>query len=105
MNLELQLEDLEDVDGLIFLKNGVKMNHYPSSVKQFEGVEVEYITLPGWKASISDIRNFEDLPQNCRHYILIVEAMLGLPIYWVGVGPSRDAMIFRNDISFLWKNK
>jgi adenylosuccinate synthase len=91
--------------GVSYLKNGVRMEHYPSSVKQFEGIEVEYITLPGWKTSISDIRKFEDLPQNCRHYIQIVEAMLGLPIRWVGVGPSRDAMIFRNDINFLWEAK
>ena len=65
----------------------------------------EYITLPGWKCSIADIRKFEDLPENCRHYVLIVEAMLGLPIRWVGVGPSRDAMITRENINFLWENK
>merc|ERR1712136_701402 len=38
--------------GVSYLKNGEKMDHYPSSVKQFEGIEVEYITLPGWKTSI-----------------------------------------------------
>ena len=47
-----------------YLKNGAKMEHYPSSVKQFEGIEVEYITLPGWKTSISDIKRFEDFPKN-----------------------------------------
>jgi len=98
------LDKLDEIKiGVSYMKNGVKMEHYPSSVKQFEGVEVEYITCPGWKTCIADIRTFEDLPQNCKHYILIVEAMLGLPIRWIGVGPSRDAMILRESFGFLWK--
>jgi len=100
------LDKLDEVKiGVSYHRGGHRLEHYPSSVKQFEGVEVEYITLPGWKCSIADIRKFEDLPENCRHYVLIVEAMLGLPIRWVGVGPSRDAMITRENINFLWENK
>jgi len=88
------LDKLDEIKiGVSYMKNGTKMEHYPSTVKQFEGIQVEYITCPGWKTCIADIRKFDDLPQNCKHYILIVEAMLGLPIKWIGVGPSRDAMI------------
>jgi len=98
------LDKLDEIKiGVSYMKNGVKMEHYPSSVKQFEGIQVEYITCPGWKTCIADIRKFDDLPQNCKHYILIVEAMLGLPIRWIGVGPSRDAMILRDSFGFLWK--
>merc|ERR1712080_249774 len=98
-------DKLEEVKiGVSYLKKGARMEYYPSSVEQFEGVEVEYITLPGWNTSIADVRKFEDLPQNCRHYILIVEAMLGIPIKWVGVGPSRDAIIYKQNTDFLWKH-
>jgi len=98
------LDKLDEIKiGVSYMKNGLKMEHYPSSVKQFEGIQVEYITCPGWKTCIADIRKFDDLPQNCKHYILIVEAMLGLPIRWIGVGPSRDAMILRDSFGFLWK--
>ena len=98
------LDKLEEIKiGVSYMKNGVKLEHYPSSVAQFEGVEVEYITCPGWKTSIAEVRSFEDLPQNCKHYVLIVEAMLGLAIKWIGVGPSRDAVIVRDSSGFLWK--
>ena len=100
------LDKLDEIKiGVSYMKNGVKLEHFPSSVKQFEGVEVEYITCPGWKTSIADVRKFEDLPQNCKHYVLIVEAMLGLPIRWIGVGPSREAIIVRESFGFLWKNE
>jgi len=100
------LDKLDEIKiGVSYMKNGVKLEHFPSSVKQFEGVEVEYITCPGWRTSIADVRQFEDLPQNCKHYVLIVEAMLGLPIRWIGVGPSREAIIVRESFGFLWKNE
>lgn len=98
------LDKMDEIKiGVSYMKDGVRMESYPSSVKQFEGVEVEYITCPGWKTCIADIRRFEDLPQNCQHYILIVESMLGLPVRWIGVGPSRDAMILRESFGFMWK--
>lgn len=58
-------------------------------------VEVAYISLPGWKTSISNIRKYEDLPDNCRAYVETIEERVGVPIEWIGVGPSRDAMIHR----------
>jgi adenylosuccinate synthase len=56
---------------------------------------VEYITMPGWKSSIADIRSFDELPENCRKYVFKIEELLGLPVKWVGVGQARDAMIHR----------
>jgi len=98
------LDKMDEVKiGVSYMKNGLRMESYPSSVKQFERIEVEYITCPGWKTCIADVRRFEDLPLNCQHYILIVESMLGLPIRWIGVGPSRDAIILRESFGFMWK--
>ena len=59
------------------------------------GIEVEYITMPGWKTSISAIRNFEDLPINAQNYVTKIEELLGIPFGWVGVGPERESMILR----------
>ena len=98
------LDKMDEVKiGVSYMKDGLRMESYPSSVKQFERIEVEYITCPGWKTCIADVRRFEDLPLNCQHYILIVESMLGLPIRWIGVGPSRDAIILRESFGFMWK--
>ena len=84
-------------------ENSDNIRHRVWALKKNIILKVDYITCPGWKTCIADIRKFDDLPQNCKHYILIVEAMLGLPIRWIGVGPSRDAMILRDSFGFLWK--
>lgn len=52
-------------------------------------------TLPGWQADIRGIRNYEDLPENCRCYIEFVEKEIGYPITMVSNGPGRDDIIYR----------
>lgn len=52
--------------------------------------------LPGWKEDIRGIKNYEDLPENCRKYIEFVEEKLGYPITLISNGPSRDDIIYRN---------
>jgi adenylosuccinate synthase len=56
-------------------------------------VDVQYVTLPGWKTSIVDARSFDVLPDNCRRYIEFIESFLGVSIEWVGVGPGRESML------------
>ena len=91
------LDDFDEIKiGVNYIKNGVVMDHYPSNIYQYEGVEVEYITMPGWKTSISKVRKFEDLPINAQNYIKKAEELLGVPFRWVGVGPERDSMILRD---------
>ncbi len=52
-------------------------------------------TLPGWKCDIRGIKNYEDLPENCRKYIEFIEEQIGYPITMVSNGPSRDDIIYR----------
>ena len=52
-------------------------------------------TLPGWKCDIRGIKNYEELPENCRNYIEIVEKHIGYPITMVSNGPGRDDIIYR----------
>ena len=53
-------------------------------------------TLPGWKCDIRGIKNYEDLPENCRKYVEFVEEQIGYPITMVSNGPGRNDIIFRN---------
>ena len=54
-----------------------------------------YETLPGWKCSIDGIRNYEELPENCRNYVEFIEKQIGYPITMVSNGPSREDIIYR----------
>ncbi|MBQ9032194.1 MAG: adenylosuccinate synthase [Parasporobacterium sp.] len=54
---------------------------------------IEYV--PGWGTDISGIRTWEELPENARNYVLMVEEAIGCHITYVSVGPERDAYIKR----------
>ncbi len=51
--------------------------------------------LPGWKTEIRGIKNYEELPENCRNYIEFIEGQIGYPITMISNGPSRDDIIYR----------
>lgn len=53
--------------------------------------------LPGWKCDIRGIKNYEDLPENCRKYIEFVEEKIGFPITMVSNGPGREDIIYREN--------
>ncbi len=51
--------------------------------------------LPGWKCDIRGIRNYADLPENCRRYVEFIEERIGYPITMVSNGPGREDIIYR----------
>ena len=51
--------------------------------------------LPGWKCDIRGIKNYEDLPENCRNYVEFIEEQIGYPITMVSNGPGRHDIIHR----------
>ncbi|MBQ5376571.1 MAG: adenylosuccinate synthetase [Lachnospiraceae bacterium] len=54
-----------------------------------------YKVLPGWKCDIRGIRNYEDLPENCKAYIDFIEEQIGYLITMVSNGPAREDIIAR----------
>lgn len=51
--------------------------------------------LDGWKCDVRGIRNYDDLPENCRKYIEFIEEKIGFPITMVSNGPKREDIIYR----------
>ena len=77
-----------DIDGEI-------TTDFPTTVK-LEKAKPVIEKLPGWKCDIRGIKNYEDLPENCRKYIEFVEEHIGFPITMISNGPGRDDIIYRN---------
>ena len=65
------------------------------TTRQLEKAKPVYKTLPGWKSDIRGIKNYEDLPENCRAYIETIEQEIQVPITMVSNGPGRDEIIVR----------
>ncbi|MBR6770982.1 MAG: adenylosuccinate synthase [Lachnospiraceae bacterium] len=75
--------------------DGEIITDFPVTVK-LERAKPILETLPGWKCEIRGIRNFEELPENCRRYVEFVEEKIGYPITIISNGPGREDIIYRN---------
>jgi adenylosuccinate synthase len=74
--------------------NGEISNVFPTTDKLNRAKPI-LKTLPGWNCDIRGIKNYSDLPENCRKYIEFVEEQIGFPIDIVSNGPGREDIIFR----------
>jgi adenylosuccinate synthase len=72
---------------------GKTMNHFPADLKILEKCKPIYEEHPGWKEDISNIKTFEELPENARKYLKRIEELTQTPIDIVSVGPGREETI------------
>ncbi|MCZ8517396.1 adenylosuccinate synthase [Paenibacillus filicis] len=77
-----------------YLLNGTATEAFPVSAELDEAVPLLEM-LPGWKCDVSGIREFDELPEQARRYVLFLEERIGVPIRRISVGPRRDQMIER----------
>ncbi|HBE86710.1 MAG TPA: adenylosuccinate synthetase, partial [Lachnoclostridium sp.] len=84
---ELQICVGYEIDGKV-------TRDFPTTVELNKAKPV-YKSLQGWKCEIRGIKNYEDLPENCRNYIEFIEKEIETPITMVSNGPGRDEIIFR----------
>jgi adenylosuccinate synthase len=78
--------------------DGVRVDEVPVSQSDFHHATPIYEEFPGWAEDITGVREFDDLPQNARDYVLALEAMSGSRISAIGVGPDREAIISRHNL-------
>ncbi len=74
--------------------DGKVINEFPVT-PLLEKAKPVYKTLPGWKSDIRGVKNYYDLPENCRNYIEFIEKQLGYNITIVSNGPKRSDIIYR----------
>ena len=74
--------------------DGKVIDYFPSTTKLKRCKPVLKV-LPGWKCDISNVKKYEDLPENCRNYIEFAEKEIGIKIGMVSNGPSRDHIVYR----------
>ncbi|MBD5429734.1 adenylosuccinate synthase [Lactobacillus sp.] len=70
-----------------------EIDYYPASLKELDRCEPVYEELPAWEEDITNIRNYEDLPENAKKFLKRIEEVTGLPLVTVSVGPDREQTI------------
>ena len=78
--------------------DGKKIDYVPSTLSALERCKPIFIELPGWNEEITEIRDFEKLPDNAKQYLRKIEELTNTEIAIVSVGPDRTQTIIKKDI-------
>ena len=79
--------------GVEYRLDGKRLDSLPGNLEDLARVEVVYETLKGWEKDITKVTRAEDLPKEAIDYIRFIERQVGVPVSWVGTGPSDEAMV------------
>jgi len=77
--------------------DGKLVHEFPMTLGELSRAEPVYEPQPGWSGDLCGVRRFEDLPDAARRYVDRVEALVGVPVDLVSVGPGRDETLVRRD--------
>lgn len=55
----------------------------------------QYKSFPGWKEDLTQVRDFNALPETFKTYINYVESQIKVPINIISVGPDREETIHK----------
>ena len=78
--------------------DGATITHFPASITALERCQPIYEEVPGWQVPINDIRQFEQLPAEARHYIMRLEEIISCPVSIISVGMRREQTIIRTPV-------
>ncbi len=90
-----KLDVLGDIDPLKIAVKYENYDYFPANVDDAERITPIYENLKGWNENISEIREYELLPENAKKYVGKIEEISGVPVKYIGVGPSRKQIILR----------
>lgn len=78
--------------------NGEVVDYVPSTIASLEKCEPVYIDMPGWKEDITEIRDYDALPDAAKAYIDKIEELTNTEVAVVSVGPDRTQTIMRREL-------
>lgn len=76
---------IEDEETKFFSTNKIYLENAKPVYKEFEGNF----------GNISNIRNYDELPENAKKYVEFIEEYTGCKVKFIGVGAEREEMVIR----------
>ena len=71
---------------------GQKIGHLPYNIEP-ENVTPIYKEFKGWKADLTGMTTYDELPMELKEYIDYIEKEVEVPIKIISVGPDRKQTI------------
>ncbi len=87
---EIKVAVAYEIDGKIY-------DSYPGNLRPSQDLRVIYKTFKGWTEDITNIKEYDKLPKNCKEYIEFIEKQLNVKVSLVSVGPERTQNIYRTE--------
>lgn len=78
--------------------DGKEYTYIPASLNDYGRSKPIYKEFDGWMCDITKIRNYDDLPENCRKYLEFIAEFTNTRISLVSVGPDRENNIIINEL-------
>lgn len=75
--------------------HGRVLYDFPTVCEILQECEPIYERLPGWQESLSECRDFSELPKAAQQYVRLIEDELGIPVTLVSVGPREEQNLWR----------
>ena len=76
-----------------YIVDGEETNYVPAGEKDFNNAKPVYIELPGWKENITQVKTFDELPENAKNYLMKIEEITGVKVGQFSVGPERNQTV------------
>ncbi|MFO8036721.1 MAG: adenylosuccinate synthase [Anaerolineales bacterium] len=99
---ELTLTKLDILTGLdplricvAYQKDGERVEELPLGPADLSPFTPVFEDMPGWEDDITAVRKWRDLPDPAKAYVEKVEALSGLSVNLISVGPEREQIIRR----------
>lgn len=67
----------------------------PTSAAALDACTPDYLQCQTWSEDISGLRDYKALPAAAKQFVELFETELGVPITKIGVGPTRNQVIYK----------
>ena len=72
------------------------IDRMPATGEEQENLEPLYEVMPGWTGSVSNIRSYDQLPEEARNYIERIEELVEIPVDIISTSPDRNDTFARS---------
>jgi len=97
-----KIDVLSDLDKIkictSYKSDGKLIKEFPASLETLQKCIPVYEEMKGWKKDISQVTNYEDLPEQLKAYIHRIEELIKIKMVILSVGPQRSQTIIREKI-------
>jgi len=98
-----KLDVLSEVDPLkvcvAYELEGRRVEDFPADPDDLARAAPVLVEVAPFSGELARANAFEEMPENARRYIELIERESGLPVRWVSLGPGREQTLIRQPLS------